>query len=324
MSNLSQLFHVSLPDGALTRVTNDISSYFGISVDRSGRSIVASQRYDERRIWVGESDALERAQSITPEPNVHRIADWTPDGRIVYDATDNSRPHVWIMDADGGNKQQLTSNDSGDYGPRVSGDGKFIAFTSNRNGYDQVWRMNIDGSNQVLLANVEGATSSPRFAADGQTVFFHWARGSGALMGKMSIFGGEVTEFERFSDSEWAVSPDGSRIAYVTRDDKAGRSKIAIMKLDTPQPEMILDSSPIYLLEWRRDGKALFVRERDAGINPYGTIVEHDLATKQNRVFLSTAPDYVTGLFFSRDGARAAIIRGRLSTDAVMLTATKP
>jgi eukaryotic-like serine/threonine-protein kinase len=322
-SNLSQLYHVSLPDGELTRITNDISAYFGISVDRSGRSIVASQRSDERRIWVGDRNALEKAESVTPEPNVHRVADWTPDGRIVYDAVDNSRPHIWIMNADGSNKQQLSPNDSSDQSPRVSGDGRFVVFTSDRNGFDQIWRMNIDGSNQVLLANVEGATSSPRIGPDGTTVYFHWARGTKAIMGKMPITGGAVTEFDRYSDFEWAMSPDGTRIAYVMRDEGNRQNRLAILRLDEPSPEMIIDSSPIYLLEWRPDGKAVYVRERDRGENPYSTIVEHDLVTKQRRNFLSTSPDYVTGLSFARTGNLAAVIRGRLSTDAVLLTATR-
>lgn len=323
-SNLSQLFHVSLPDGRLTRLTNDINSYFGISVDRAGRSIVAAQRYDERRIWVGDADALDGSQSITPEPNVHREVEWTPDGRIVYDAVDNSRPHIWIMDSDGNNKQQLTPNESSDQNPRVSGDGRFIIFTSDRNGHDQVWRMNIDGSNQVLLADVEGATAAARFGPDGQTVYFYWEHGNRAVMGKMPVTGGTVTELNSFSESEWAFSPDGSRIAYVMRDDKAGRVKLAIARMDSPTPERILNSSPIYLLTWRSDSNAIFVRERDKGANPFSTILEYDLATGESRVFLSTAPDYVTRLSFSRDGKRAAIIRGRLSTDAVMLTVVDP
>lgn len=320
-SNLSQLFYVSLPDGKLTRLTNDINSYFGVSVDRAGRAIVASQRSDERRIWVGDTDTLDRAQPITPESNVYRTAEWTPDGRIVYDAVDNSLPHVWIMDADGNNRQQLTSNDSSDQHPRVSGDGRFIVFTSDRNGHDQVWRMNIDGSNQVLLANVEGVTDAPRFGPDGQTVFFLWARGNRSAMGKIPVTGGDVTELERFSESEWAMSPDGERMAYVIRDERAGRNRLGILRLDSPTPEMVLDSSPIYLLKWRPDSKAIYVREREAGPNPFATIVEHDLTTKRQSIFLSTDPDYVVDLSFSRDGKRAAIVRGRLSTDAVMLTA---
>ena len=319
-SGLSQLFFVSLPDGKPVRLTNDLTSYFGVSVDRSGRAIVAAQRYDERRIWVGDVGALEHARSITPESNVHRFANWTPDGRIVYDALDNSQPHIWIVDADGKNHQQLTPNDSSDQHPDVSGDGRFIVFTSNRSGHDQVWRMNVDGSNPVLLANVGGTTTSARFGPDGHTVYFYWTRGNETVLGRVPVSGGEVSEMPRFSDSDWAMSPDGSRVAYVMREESSSRNNLAILRLDSPTPEMILDSSPMYLLKWRPDGNAVLARERDQGVNPYGTIVEYELATKNRREYLSTAPEYVLDISFSRDGKRAAIVRGNLSTDAVMLS----
>jgi Tol biopolymer transport system component len=322
-SFLSQLYFVSLPDGKLTRLTNDINSYFGISVDKAGRSIVAAERSDDKRVFVGEVGSLDQAQSITPEPNVFRLAEWTPDGRILYDATDNSRPHIWIADSDGANKQQLTPNESADMHPHASGDGKYIVFTSTRSGFDQVWRMNIDGSNPVLLADVEGATGAPRFAPDGHTVYFYWARGNESKMGRVDVTGGEVTELPRFSESEWAMSPDGSRMAYVIRD-ASNRTRLAIMRMDSPMPERVLDSSPIYLLEWSPDSESVLLREREEGTNPYSTIVEQNLVTGKRSIYLSTAPDYVIDLSFSRDGKRAAMVRGRLSTDAVMLTAPGP
>jgi serine/threonine protein kinase/dipeptidyl aminopeptidase/acylaminoacyl peptidase len=318
-SNLSQLFYVSLPGGKLTRLTNDLNSYFGVSVDRGGNAIVAAQRYDECRIWVGDVANLAESRSVTPEPIVFRQAEWTPDNRIVYDALDGI-PHIWIMDADGKNRQQLTPNGSSDQHPRVSPDGRYVVFTSNRNGRDQIWRMNIDGSNQILLTDIEGAATAARLTPDGEMVYFYWMVGNNLKMGKVPLTGGDVTEMERLSESEWAISPDGSRIAYVIRPSAAHPGNLAILRLDSPTPEMVLDLSPIYLLKWRPDGQALYLRERDGGENPYSSIVEYDLATKKKSLFLSTAPDYVIDLSFSRDGKRAAIVRGRLSTDAVILT----
>jgi Tol biopolymer transport system component len=124
----------------------------------------------------------------------------------------------------------------------------------------------------------------------------------------------------RFSDSAWAMSPDGSRVAYVIHDEADNKYNLAILRMDSPTPEMILESSPTFLLKWRPDSAAILARERDQGENPYSTIVEYELATKTRREYLSTAPEYVIDISFSRDGKRAALVRGNLSTDAVMIS----
>ncbi|MDQ3799154.1 MAG: protein kinase, partial [Acidobacteriota bacterium] len=123
VSNLPQIFHVSLPSGLETRITNDLNAYFGISVSDDGKTIVAAQRNNNKDIWLasgaGEGDSSnnggDNTRKLTTESNVHTSAVWTPDGRIVYDAVDNNRPHIWIMNGDGSGAQQLTPNDSYDY-----------------------------------------------------------------------------------------------------------------------------------------------------------------------------------------------------------------
>ncbi len=108
VSNRRQLFYVSLPDGDVTRITNDLNSYIGVSIDREGRHIVAAQRTDESRVWVGATSDLKSMTPLTREPLAHLAADWTPDGRIVFDVFENDRLSVWIADADGRNPLQLT------------------------------------------------------------------------------------------------------------------------------------------------------------------------------------------------------------------------
>jgi hypothetical protein len=90
------------------------------------------------------------------------------------------------------------------------------------------------------------------------------------------------------------------------------------MKMDSPTPERILDSSPIYLLKWSLTAtRSSF--ENATKEPTVSTIVEQNLVTRKRSIFLSTDPDYVIDLSFSRDGKREAIVLGRLSTDAVML-----
>ena len=71
--------------------------------------------------------------------------DVSPDGSwIVFDLLG----HVYRMDAQGGTAEPLTGN-SGialNYQPRISPDGRTVAFISDRGGQDNLWIMNADGS----------------------------------------------------------------------------------------------------------------------------------------------------------------------------------
>jgi eukaryotic-like serine/threonine-protein kinase len=321
VSNVSQLFHVSLSNGTRSRITNDLNFYFGVSVDRGATRIVAAQRLNEKRIWAGPTDSPDQMRAVSPEANVFQTVVWTPDGRIAFDAYDNNRPHIWICEADGANCQQLTPNDTDDSQPAVSPDGRYIAFTSNRNGPDQVWRMNIDGSNQLLLADVAGSTSSPRFSSDGKYVLFPWVRSHHKVLGRVPIDGGTVTEEQLLSESHWAISPDGTQAAYSIWDEAAGRPKVAVRNLAEDQPFKILDFSPAFVFDWSSDSKALIYRERQAVERPGSTVLKWMIAEDKPQVLLRFDPDHVVDLAFSKDGKYMAAIRGRLISDAVLLEA---
>jgi len=76
------------------------------------------------------------------------LPSWSKDGRrIVYTAMEGSdstgRPNedIWIMDYDGSNRRQLTTNGSIDRYPLLSPDGKWVYFMSNRGGHWAIWRI---------------------------------------------------------------------------------------------------------------------------------------------------------------------------------------
>src|SRR6185503_20080974 len=196
VSNLQQVFHISLSDGTKTRVTNDVFFYFGVSVDRSGHSIVASQRADEQRVWIGSARDLTGVKPLNQDQNAYRNVEWTPDGRIVYDGYENNVNHIWIVDADGRNLQRLTTSESDDVNPKISPDGRYIVFVSKRTGRSQIWRMNIDGSDQVLLADVSGTSGYPKFGPDGQSVVFEWSRDGKRSLVNVPLAGGQITEID--------------------------------------------------------------------------------------------------------------------------------
>lgn len=320
VSNLPQLFHVSLPDGKRTRITNDVNSYFGISVDRAASAIVSAQRYDSKHIWVGETADLASLRPVTAEPTVHVRVEWTPDGRLVYDMVENDRPHIWSSDADGKNARQLTPGDSQDMQPRISPDGRYIVFVSNRTGENKIWRMNIDGSGQTLLSDFEGAGLDPRFSPDGQSIFFNWYRNDDVIVGQVPTNGGTVSVVPPFSDLYWAISPDGGTLAYSFWDQGSARTKVGLRPIDRAVPTAILDISPTMFLKWTNDGKSLLYRDRQAGELPHAVVMKWDIGESAPKQYLSVQPESVLDISFSRDGSKVAVVRGKLITDAVILS----
>ena len=322
VSNRRQLFHVRVPDGRLTRITNDVSSYMNVSVDREGRYIVGAQRNDEGRVWVGDVNDPASMTPMSRDSLGHQVADWTPDGRIVYDVYQNNRLSIWISDPDGKNALQLTPSDSDNSEPRVSGDGRYIVFTSRREGYNRVWRMNIDGSNPRLLANVPGLAQLPRFAADGNTVVFRWFNEGSPALGRVSIEGGKAEGIEglpRALAYYWAMSPDGRSTAVSVSDDFSGSLKALIRSRDGN--EQILDISPTRVFKWTPDGASLVYQERLKGDNLTSKIYQIDPSRPVPKLVVSTEPDEIYDFSYSRDGKRFAAVRVRILSDAVMLSA---
>ena len=68
-------------------------------------------------------------------------------------ALDSASAEVWVMDVDGTDRQQLTSNESEDSYPVWSPDGKQLAFQSNRDGNFGIYTMNIDGTGVTRLTD---------------------------------------------------------------------------------------------------------------------------------------------------------------------------
>jgi dipeptidyl aminopeptidase/acylaminoacyl peptidase len=83
-----------------------------------------------------------------PEKKPFSYPSWSADGHtIVYagmegsDSTGRPNEDIWIMDFDGSNKRQLTTNGSIDRYPLLSPDGKWVYFMSNRGGHWAIWRI---------------------------------------------------------------------------------------------------------------------------------------------------------------------------------------
>ena len=85
---------------------------------------------------------------------------------------------IWVMDADGKNKKQVTNNQYANFAPFYHPDNKRIIFCSNLNSQDpkrpdfNIWIMNEDGSGLAQVTFFNQFDGFPMFSSDGQKLVF--------------------------------------------------------------------------------------------------------------------------------------------------------
>ena len=116
---------------------------------------------------------------------------WSPDGsKILFHARSGDNYDIWMINPDGTELTQLTTDSADDVDACWSPDGRMVAFSSNREGsyktapnYD-IWVFDMDGTGISQLTYDIATDGAPEWSADGQ-IYFHSNRD-----GNYDIFSG--------------------------------------------------------------------------------------------------------------------------------------
>jgi len=253
-------------------------------------------------LWTMNPDGTGRVRlteggRITPSPGLSGYgADWSSDGRrIVYTsclfenaAIQEGSPAVnlsairteadiWIMDADGGNKKQLTSGGDARL-PLWQPQGDRIAYLADRTGNREIWTMQSDGTGKTQVTFSEGSVSGYSWSPDGARIAYVVASPPGTLP-EFSLWvidsdgsGSEqLTTGNRDTSPVW--SPDGTRIAF--RSESRDRA-LWVMKSDGSGLAPLGPDNPAYMMhQWSPDGRTIVVSD---GNNLYAIPLEDPAA----------------------------------------------
>jgi Tol biopolymer transport system component len=144
---------------------------------------------------------------------------------------------VWLVDRDGGNLQQLTTNRMDDLAPTWSADGQRIAFDSYRDFEYSIYVMDADGSSQRKLTTGGNGDWGATIAPAGDTVVFASTRTGDGDIYAIDLAG--QGPYQRLTATAGeremipAFNPDGTKIAFVA--DRDGGRDIWAMNPDGSQ-----------------------------------------------------------------------------------------
>jgi len=208
---------------------------------------------------------------ITPEGLTAYDPDWSPSGdTLSFTSVQSGNQHIYILPVSGGDLVAMTSGASENIHSRWSPAGGWIAFSSDRTGDQELWSVHLSNGLLVNLTNHPASEESLDFSPGGELFWFNSNRSSGNWdIWQQPTGGGTPVRIttEPGNDGEPALSPDGTRIAFISS--RNGHMDIWVMNSDGTDPYPLTNDEALDILPcWSSDGTLVtFVSNRNGNFD---------------------------------------------------------
>lgn len=310
------IWRISINSGSAGLLTRDAETYSNLSLDKSASLLISTQIKQDFHLRLFETENPSANRILTDATNVA----FAPDGKIIFSSAISGNDEIWSIETDGSRQKQLTNDLADDKQPVVSPDDGSIFFASNRTGKIEVWKMNADGTDQTQITETDGGFPY-LVTPDGKWVYY--LHGVSRKPWRVSTGGGDEKQISNESITVFAVSPDGSRSAFIKSPN--GAQEIFINSLfdgHFKKTFKFTDSSVrITSLFWMPDGTAVAYISID-GKSKEKTLWVQPLNGKEAlKIAALGAEDIVesAGIAIAPDGKFFAVAQGGWKHDAVLL-----
>ncbi|HRP88449.1 MAG TPA: S41 family peptidase [Edaphocola sp.] len=189
---------------------------------------------------------------------------------------------IWIWDKQQDSYTQLTNFNGEDRTPYFSNDGSSLFYTSEKDGTFNVYKMNLANKQSIQLSQFKNFPVRDLSVSENNLMAFQWdgdiytlKEGQQAKKVTINIQNNAgynaITNMNTRAITEFALSPNGKEIAFVSRGEvfvASVEGKLTKRITNTPEQERMIN--------WAPDGKSLvFSSERDNSWNIYQVTLEH-------------------------------------------------
>lgn len=321
-----QIWHIAYPGGEATRVTNDINSYKGVSVAAKTGTLVTVQAAQVSRLWVmptgNEKDSIPITSGFGENYSEFLGIDWTKDGRIVYGSNASGNADIWIMDRDGKNQKQLSTNPERDMTPVVSPDNRYIVYVNFQGRTPHIMRMETDGSNVKQITQGLGEIT-PTISPDGQWVAYTGYDGISQAIFKVPIEGGTPTRITEANYVRADYSPDGKWLLCIVNMPETATKKLVVIPANGGVPIRTVEKIPFQrwnYLRWMPDSRGFTLT---GALNNTSNIYKYSLEGGEPQPLTNFKTDWIFRYAWSRDGKMLAVERGLPVNDVILISDLK-
>jgi serine/threonine protein kinase/Tol biopolymer transport system component len=317
-SGRTQMTQVKWPSGNESALKRDGDDYRDVSTSMDSKTITALQVGRRSQIWLAPIEGTEPARSVTTVGKYYGIS-WIPTGQLLTFSEQNGHFGLWVIDPDSHTEHALLTGAFAYQEAVSTPDGRHIVYVSDRDGTLHLWRANIDASHAVRLTSTPFRETSPAITPDGKWVVYTSAE-KGFSLRKVSIDGGASTTITDHDSRRAAISSDEKWIVCQYYVDAEQGWRWAILNFDTGKPIKVFADIPAGDADlpvcWTRDGKLMYSATDKSHVSNIWVRQIDDGPGQQLTHF---SDDTIFAFAPSFDGKRLALVRGKASTDIVLM-----
>lgn len=239
-----------LATGFLSGAANARFEFTGILYDVNSKQVLLEKRY------AGDPGAeAQAAHKWADEIIKHFTGQSGIAGSKIYFVNNaTGKKEICVVDYDGANFKRLTNDRSISLLPKVSRDGKWIAYTSFKDGYPNLYVMGTDGKQRRVLCRYEGLNSSAVWMPDGQSLIATLSLGREPNLYQVDLNGRIQRGLtnSRAADTAPALNVEGNRLAFTS--DRPGSPQIYSMGVDGTDVRRLTQSGECDSPAWSPQG----------------------------------------------------------------------